>query len=223
MTNYRHGHGPQTQFISDTLSSWSKGAVTVTGGQTDPFGGTGAYLVDESQTTQIGTAEVAVSYGLNGQKIYGVWFQQGPVSISGVTTSFRINDATATTNRLAFDVNWPSANSPTVAAVVGSLVGTPENYGGNWWRQWARSTTGVVAANANFAQVIPCRTTSGHTGNIMVFRPFTSDANEVFRTTAISGTAPETTPTDTASDHPPYADVPWAVPPTVAPPFTRRP
>lgn len=222
----RLGHGGQINFVSSDFSTnWSLAqGVVVTAGIADPMGGTKAILAVDSQTTQaalIQTSANAIKYAADGTKVISIWLKQE--SATTIAATVKVRDGTAAADRAAMSVTWPSSNSPAITATAGSILGIPEAWPGNWWRSWC-DAPGVVAANDNRFQIFCAGGTAGNVGDLNIFFPFTSDAAEPYRYVPAQGsTTSASYPPDTISDHPPYADVPWAVPPTVAPPFTRRP
>jgi hypothetical protein len=97
---------------------WSNnGTPTVTGGQTDPFGGTGAYLIDDNDAG-IAEARLKTGFVVNARMFtWAVCIKQGTSSTSLV----EVRDETAADYPLILSITW-SGGVPTV---------TPSATGGN--------------------------------------------------------------------------------------------
>jgi len=145
---------------SEDFSHWTSGALTLTTGQPDPLGGTGATL--GTATSVGGSMLLTPTFTGNGAKAASLFVKQG----TSATIVFGIYDFTATTWRYAARATWTSG-----VPVLSTSNGTGTNYppidlGGGWWLLQI-ACNGVVAANVNYFYVYPGGTTV--TGNSTVF------------------------------------------------------
>jgi hypothetical protein len=150
-----------TQLVTDpeNFGLWTVGGIVGrTSGQSDPLGGTGAYLLD-SNTPGTGDAiSEAITYTANGEKSAAISFKQG----TSTTNDFLFYDQTVATERSRVRVTW-TAGVPALSRVSGTgTLYAPESQGSGWWRCSA-SCIGIIAANANRLYIYPDATAGGGT------------------------------------------------------------
>ncbi len=182
MTEWLNGTGPQTNYLTDNFSSGSwtaNSGLIFTTGLADPLGGTNASILTDSQTTQTGFWQGALTLPQNGNYIFAGWFKQGGQSSSTITAFYQFREAGVATRGQVL-ITWPSANSPVVSAGIGSLLGSLESWGNGWYRQWC-TAPGAIAANNTVMQVDPAGTSTTDTGDMLFFGPCVTNGYEPFR------------------------------------------
>lgn len=152
------------QLVVDTenFGNWSvTGTVGRTSGQTDPLGGTAAYLLDSNAGASDDIRQVVTFTG-DATKAFSVYMRAGTSSKSALF----IIDTTAAVTRHLVDANW-SGGVPTLATVSGSgTLYSVVDAGGGWYRLEV-TAAGIVAANSNRFGIYPDR--SGGLGTVYVF------------------------------------------------------
>ena len=146
----------------EDISTWSQSAnVTVTGGQVDPFGGTGAYRIQD--TVVGGSSESAVvtigviTPNVDGEAVVALWLKEDTDSDH---VDVNLHDSGVTINRHIIRVNF-SGGVPTVTSESGSgTVFTPINCGSGWWLI-RFSAAGIVAGNIHALFIYPAGTGAG--------------------------------------------------------------
>jgi hypothetical protein len=147
---------------SEKLSTWT-GTATLSSAQTDPKGGTAAWLVSDTSTTAQQTRSLNIT--LTSSTRWGVscYMRQGTTaSTAGV--QFRTRDAVTGALRSAFTATW-SSGKPTVTVNTGSSWEAPTAHRGGWWRFSQRTTTSVSTANALTVTISPTGSTAAAVGN----------------------------------------------------------
>jgi hypothetical protein len=146
---------------AEDISAYTTGAgtPTVTSGQADPFGGTGAYKIDDNDA---GTAESkykAVTFTANGTQYLATWAKADTATVSHAA----VWDNTASAFRAVLGLTW-SGGVPTsaIASGSGTVYGTI-SVGASWYLiLW--SADNVVAANTNRFHLYGATTTASSTG-----------------------------------------------------------
>ncbi len=136
-----------------TASPWtSSGTLTVTGAQTDPFGGTGAVLLTDTSGAAISGRRRNVTVSGASPLISG--FVKANTSAKSRLFLF---DNTASVNRGQLDINWSGATLTSLGSVSGAVPVTFLAVGGGWYfvRYYA---AGVVPGNTHFLQADPAST-----------------------------------------------------------------
>lgn len=141
-----------TQLVTDpeNFGAWAVvGTPVRTGGQTDPFGGTSAYLVDDNDGAAfeylVSTGDIAFT---DGTRAFSIFVKQGTLA----NCWFRMAGGAVERHRVR--VTW-TAGVPSLSTQVGAgTLFTVENWGGGWWRVSA-SANGVLAADTNTFQFGP--------------------------------------------------------------------
>lgn len=144
------------------VSAWTLNNVTRTAGQSDPVGGTAAYLLNATVGGG-GAAIAAAAYSSDGTKIVALAVKAGSSSVTNVI----IRDDTAAVERHNIQIAW-NAGVPTVTSAGGSgTIYDPIVLSGGWYVV-AFTATGVLAANTNRVWVQPA---GGSTGTVYVYAP----------------------------------------------------
>lgn len=143
---------------------WSvaSGAITVTGGQTGPFGGANAYLLNG--TSAVAPDRLANTLGaMSGAGFSAALFvKQG----TATTTTIGLVDTTAVVSRLVVDITW-TAGVPSVALNTGGGVYGALAVGGSWYLLYLRPS-GTVSGNAMRWDIYPNGATAANTGSTYV-------------------------------------------------------
>ena len=160
--------GARTQLMADqeNFGAWvASGTPVLTSGQSDPFGGTAAYLINDDDAAAFEFIKHDVTFTGNGEKCCAMFLKQG----TQAGTWMRLFDSTAGTTRHAVQVTW-TAGVPSLATSSGTGTRfTPEPWGGNWYRV-AFSATGIIAANVNRMDFGPGTiAASSDTGTVFAF------------------------------------------------------
>lgn len=158
----------RVQFVTEpeNFGAWSvNGTPTLTGGQSDPFGGTAAYLIEDNDGAAVERVLIAVTFTSDGTKPLALFIKQG--TASSITGFLGLWDSTDTVWRHKLNLSWSAAGVPTVTTGVGAGTIYPvEDWGGGWWRVLF-TASGVVAANTNLIFILSDLTT--FTGSLYVF------------------------------------------------------
>lgn len=144
-----------TQLVTDpeNFGVWSiNGAVGRSGGQSDPLGGTAAYLLDSNTPGVSDAVFEGVTFTGNATKALAVWLR----TFSSSSVNVALWDNTASVMRHRVTVSWlGDLTLNTVTLVDGSgTIFMPESWPDRWYRI-AISAVGVVAANANQFFIYP--------------------------------------------------------------------
>lgn len=146
---------------ADDISAYTTGSgtPTVTSGVTDPFGGTGAYTIDDNDAGGVENKYKAITFGANGTQYVTTFAKAGTASVSHVA----IFDNTAAAFRAVLALTWSGGvPSATIASGSGSVVGTV-SVGSSWYLVlW--SADNIVAANTNRLYLYGATSSSATTG-----------------------------------------------------------
>ena len=163
--------GSRTNKLAQPLNfaAWltANGPPAPTGGQADPFGGTGAFRLTDNSAVATQLFGVAAAFVGDGTKGMGVFLKQGTAAV----TTVDLFDITAAAKRVRIDVTWNGANAPTLTVPEGAgqtwapfaVPGAP----GWWWITY--NGQGIVAANANQFRVLPAGNPAGNTGTVFAY------------------------------------------------------
>jgi hypothetical protein len=136
------------------------GPGTTTGGQTDPFGGTDGWLLEDTSGGGAQAQYAVVGHTSDGTKAASIYVKEGTAAVNEVA----IYDSTAVTYRHNVRITWNS-NVPSLStAAGGGTLYQPIQIGSTgWW--WIRFTaTGVLTANVNRFYIFPAGSTVANTG-----------------------------------------------------------
>lgn len=136
-------------FPSENLAStlWVKNTVTVTSGQTDPRGGTAAFLVSDASTAAQGeiTRLLTVTAGSGTTKRTLSWFlKQGTTNDTNGQTCI-LRSTNGAVNYVRWNLTW-SSGKPTATTHTGTLLPV-ERWRGGYYRFAARSTGNLSTGN----------------------------------------------------------------------------
>ncbi len=147
---------------AEDISLWSQSAnITVTGGQTDPFGGTDAYRIQD--TAVGGSSESAVDTlgvltpNVDDEVIVALFLKEDTDSDH---VDVNLHDNGVSANRHIVRVNF-SGGVPTVTSETGSgTVFAPIDCGNGWWLI-RFSAAAIVAGNIHSLFIYPAGTGAG--------------------------------------------------------------
>lgn len=140
--------GARTQIITQpenlAHADWTvrAGTPVLTAGQADPFGGTGAYLLDDNDAGASEGIQINPAFTGDATKALAAFVRP---NTAGVSSSIELRDDTAGQTRAGVDVDW-NAGVPVTSNAVGLLLAEP--WAGGWYR-FLFQAAGVVAANTN--------------------------------------------------------------------------
>lgn len=136
---------PQLVTDPEIFNNWSLNGTPIrTAGQADPFGGAGAYKLEDDDAAVIEGLIQTVTFTGDAEKCVAIFIKQGTLANNRVD----LNDTTAGVLRHQVRVTW-TAGVPALATVTGSgRLFSPISFGDGWWLL-AFSVVGVVAANTN--------------------------------------------------------------------------
>lgn len=151
----------------DDLSNWSLVRTpTVTGSQTDPAGGTGAYTIADSGSGDWEYAYHNVSFVGDGTTTVVCVVRENTMPASGVQ-DIRVLDSITGATRLRLYISGWVNGEPTVVASTGTFLGK-RLVGNGYWALYGKAT-GVVVGNTNRVQIGPANSNSV-SGSIDVYR-----------------------------------------------------
>jgi hypothetical protein len=139
----------RTQLVTDpeNFGNWSiTGTPIRTAGQADPFGGTGAYLVEDDDAGVAERVLQTVGFTADAGKAVACFFRAG--TIAGANDVIGLWDNTAAVWRHKVVITWTNGVPTLSTGVGGGTLFPVESWGAGWYRL-AFSATGVVAANTN--------------------------------------------------------------------------
>lgn len=158
--------GASTNLIVESSNfgtTWTNTGTTLTSGQSDPMGGTAAYLVDDNSAGAAENIRITPTFTTDAvSKAVSLFMKAG----TSTTSNILLRDDTAGVNRLAVSVAW-SDGVPTATASTGTHLATIRHRDG-WYRLLFRSTA-VTVANTNTVYLYPATTTAGTTGTCYFF------------------------------------------------------
>lgn len=162
--------GERTNLLTESndIDQWTDESPTadLTSEQSDPFGSTDGWLVDDS-TTGTSVRAFAVTFPDAGPHMISMWLKEG----TSPTTGFiRVNvrDVTAVADRLTANITF-SSGEPTITMSVGEVVGPVERWKDGWWRFPMLGSSEVISGNVNRLRLFPAFSQSTDTGNVFFF------------------------------------------------------
>lgn len=152
----------------EDLSGWTvAGTPVITGSQTDPIGGTGAYLIEDNDgaaAEYIQSSDLSLTSNVDGEAVINVFLKEGT---SG-TNVLRLRDVTAGTNRHTVIVTWTGGVPALSTDAGGGTLFTPVAVGGGWY--FIRfSATSIVTGNNHHLQLWPTGTAASETGTVYAY------------------------------------------------------
>lgn len=159
------------------LGAWSTSGAppAAVGGQADPFGGTGAWLLNDNSgaATQV-YFDIAAGLVGDGTKAMALFLKQGTAAV----TTVDLFDSTAAVKRVRIDVTWNGVNAPTLTIPEGAgqtWTPTPVPGAPGWWRI-PFNGQGLLAANVNNYRILPAGNTPANTGTVIAYCAQLEDA-----------------------------------------------
>jgi hypothetical protein len=150
----------------ENFSLWSvTGTPILTSGQSDPFGGTSAYLIEDNDGASNETVFSAPPFVGDATKTVSLFLKQGTAAQSAMNLR---DDTAGSIIRHQVLVVW-TAGVPALQTVSGAgKLFTPEKWANGWYR-CAFSADGVIAANTNNLYLYPAGPTGSATGTTYFF------------------------------------------------------
>ncbi len=196
---------------TSAIDTWvdAAGTPTVTTGQTDPFGGTRAVLIEDNDTLTDERKRLNVTFAADGTRAVAWSIKQG----TATTCYLRVRDNTAGVTRLQVTATF-TAGVPTLVADAGSGTVFEPVALGNGWYACRALVDNIVAANTNQLLVginfDPAATGTALFYEVMTFN-VTSDPIPYDSGMLDAWTAGETTESRAALNRPLVAVTPAAV------------
>jgi hypothetical protein len=148
----------RTNYVEDSedFSQWTAiNAPALTSGQSDPYGGTNAFKIEDDSTSLIERISEIVSLDSSGPFGCSLFVKESTAPSTDGTIMW-LRDLDSTENRMETYVLF-SSGIPTQTIVTGSSFGEPERVRDNWWRITVLSDTNISTASTNALQVFPAR------------------------------------------------------------------
>lgn len=154
----------------ENFSSWTVGGgtVTVTSGQTDVFGGTTAYRVQDTSATvaafifRVITLPTLVA----GEMLVG-WLVK---NVDSTSSDLKVRDTTAGVDRVTIRLTWSGATLSSASVVGGNGTALTPIALNDGWYLVLHSVTGLVAANAHRLELYPSRANVADQLSVLVYR-----------------------------------------------------
>lgn len=157
----------RTQLVTqpENFGAWSQnGTPTLTSGQADPFGGTSAYLIADTDPATVQRVFLPITFTGDGTKAIAIFLRASATPPANDVIGLWDNTASVWRNKV--NVTW-TAGVPSLGIGAGGGTLFPvENWGAGWYR-CLFSVTNVVAANAN--QLFVGSDVAASTGSHYVF------------------------------------------------------
>lgn len=148
--------------LNTTNWAWN-GTGSLTTGQSDPWGGTNATLLNDATTTVTVERRQTIIITSATRATISVLVKAHTTVGTG---SFRLMTTNAATTHIRGTLTWSSGKLTAVAA-VGTLVANPERYRGGYYRFGVR-TTGNLTTGNRFLGLRPASTAVGSKGGLYV-------------------------------------------------------
>lgn len=152
----------QNRNLNTTVWAWN-GTGTLTTGQSDPWGGTNATLLNDATTTVTVERRQTIAITAATRAVISILVKAHSTVGTG---SFRLYTTNAATTNIRGTITW-SSRKPTVTATVGTLVDEPERWRGEFYRFGVRSTGNLTTGN-RFLGIRPASTAVGSKGGLIV-------------------------------------------------------
>lgn len=148
---------------ADDLSTYTNiNTCSVTGGQTDPFGGTSAYLLNDASGAEVRYVRTAATALTGTQVPVDVFVKAGTSTFS----LFQLYDTTAAATRLTM-LFVPNGGNPYLTAGVGTALSLV-SVGGGWYLARSLSTT-IVSGNSHRLELYPTDNNIASTGTVTYY------------------------------------------------------
>lgn len=139
---------------SSDLTAWTFTGTTYTSGQTDPAGGSNAFLVISNSTASIGGASLASTAASSTKAVVAMWLKESSLASSNGTRVDLDETTNSANDHVRYLVTW-SAGQPSVAYTKGAAVRTPERWDEGFWRILSRTTGNLTAARSYTLRLAP--------------------------------------------------------------------
>lgn len=150
---------------SEEFGEWSSNLTPVlTSGETDPLGGTNAYLIEDDNAGGIEYVYTEVQFTTSEQKAITLFVKEGD-SAAASGSVVRLRDTTAAATRGQIGLTW-SAGAPVVTYSIGTKLFEREWLNG-WWRL-AFLSQAITHTNDHLIEIWPALT-SAETGDLRAF------------------------------------------------------
>ena len=151
---------------SENFGAWDQGSTpTVTSGQADPYGGTAAYLVADTATSNTALIEDALVLATTNTHALSLFVRAG-TTMDAAGQSLHLRNNTAALNYADLSITW-SSGIPATTVVTGSTYAPPERYADGWWRVSVIADGTTNAADTHVMQFRP--SSSPNSGELFVF------------------------------------------------------
>lgn len=158
-------------FEDTAFGAWTvSGTPVVTTGQTDPFGGTRAALVNDDDGAAVEYILNTTTFTGDGTKAIAVTAKQGTATASDIV----VFDNTAPATRITVRLTW-TAGVPALSVLSGSGTVYSVTSLGNGWYQVQFIVNSIVAANANRLRLYGASTTAATTGTTYYYEAMAFD------------------------------------------------
>jgi hypothetical protein len=203
---------------SEDFGQWAASLTPVlSSGQTDPFGGSQAYSIEDDNAVNAESIalEMAASvFTSTSQKAAMLWVK------AGTSTEFRLTlrDNNAAVNRMLADVDWVSSG-PSVSMTVGSLL-WHRQFTGGWWHLGFLSNA-VTAGSSHEFRIRPAVDSTG-VGTLYAFGAQVCDVSVAGSYVMTNGTAIAYSTDAPAQEHSLQAPIRALRPAVRVQPFVRE-
>lgn len=163
----------QLATLPENFDGWVDiGTPVLTAGQSDPLGGTAAYLISDNDAAAFEGLYLEVDYTGDAAKAVSVYLKQGTATVN--TLALRTN--TGPVYRAIVQVTW-TAGVPALAVTSGSatLYTVEQHPTQTDWYRCSFAPAGVVGTEVNRIEVYPTTSTAADTGTVYAFGANTWD------------------------------------------------
>lgn len=149
----------------ENFGAWTPSGTPVrTGGQSDPLGGTAAYLLGDDSGVAAEYVTEVVTFTGSAAKSMALYVKGD----TATTSVYQLFDSTAVLDRLKVTITWSAGVPSPVASVGTAFLAESVPTFPTWYRIPVQTTT-VTPGNTNTVAIYPAGETVGNTGNIYVF------------------------------------------------------
>lgn len=153
----------QSENFASTL--WGK-TITATSGQTDPRGGTAAFLLSDGSTAVTQSMAQSITITASSRAALSWFLRQGTTNPSG-GSELLLRTTNGATTHIRANVQWSSGRPTAAITNRGTLVAV-ERWRGGWYRVSARTTAAISTGNYSVL-LIPAIASAATKGNVYAF------------------------------------------------------
>lgn len=154
---------------SEDFNEWSDAGAISSSGQSDPYGGTAAFLmIDDTSTAASVSASPALALDSSGPFTVS-WFTKQGTTQAPSGASISIRDETAGTNRGLVKYTWSSGVPSLTFEWSATSVAPPERWRDGWWRLQFASPATVSTSNSNKVYANPAIALTTEVGDVYLF------------------------------------------------------